>query len=70
MDDTQILDWLQKNGEEIYTVQINETDYLVLRWNDENGESQRTYGCDLRDAVRGAIAGEGMPGKKLDAANK
>ncbi len=63
MNDTEMLDWLQKNGEAIYTVQINGTGYLVLEWNDENGETQCTYGCDLRDAIRGAVVGENvLPG--------
>ena len=65
MDDTQIVDWLEKNGEEIYTARIDKADYLVLQWNDRDGESRLTYGCDLRDAVRGALAGECMPGQKL-----
>ena len=69
MDDTQIVDWLQKHAEEIYTVQINSTGYLVLAWNDVDGETQRTYGGDLRDAVRGAVAGEGMPGVPVKTPN-
>ena len=58
MDDTQIVDWLENNAESILTERINNKQYVALQWVDKNGESQCTHGCDLRDVVRGACAGE------------
>ena len=64
MTDSDILDWLERHGEEIsWACMATGQEYLVLRW--LYGERPRcTYGIDLRDAVRGAIAGECMPGQK------
>jgi hypothetical protein len=52
MNDTQIIEWLEKNGEEIFWIEKNGVEYLVLRWIDDDGESRSIRGRDLRDTVR------------------
>ena len=54
MDDTQILDWLQQHATEL---RLEPTDYRLL-WIDGWARQHETKGCDLRDCVRGAVAGE------------
>ena len=66
MNDTQILDWVSMC---VYEIGKNEhnvhNNSCYILWINFSGEKKFVSGYDLRDCVRGALAGEGMPGVKL-----
>jgi len=60
MDDTEMLDWLEKRGESFREAHLEDNRPYELCFIGGNGEQMIVFGANLRDCVRGAKAGDGV----------
>ena len=60
MNDTDIINWIDKNAYDIFPICLDplKTLGIGMTWSDGTGNKRLSVGADLRDCIRGAVAGE------------